>query len=132
MRMEKENSEKRMYVLTCYNISEIQKGIQAAHTIAELGVKMWRTSSNDNNKYLDWVDNWKTIIVLNGGTTNNDKENKWYGTLQQHRDRLVELGVTISEFYEPDLNDALTAVAFIVDMEKDWMISKYLQNEKLA
>jgi len=140
--MNENNTEKRMYCFVPYNISEIQKGIQCSHSIVEysdsmneIGYDYARGKKLLNNNYVnhkDWVENWKTIIILNGGTTNNNKESKFYGTLQQHRDKLKELGVEFSEFYEPDLNNALTAVAFIVDMEKDWIVLKYLQNEKLA
>ena len=137
--MIKEDSEKRMMVLVPYNLSPIQQGIQTAHAIAELGYKMhfnnvWKNGGVDFSimKYNDWVLNWKTIIVLNGGTTNNNSNDKWYGSLQKHRDKLKELGVIYSEFYEPDLNNTLTAVAFIVDMEKDWMVLKYLENLELA
>ena len=141
--MIKKNSEKRMYCLVPYNLSPIQQGIQSAHCIAEYGYKLWeddifakkktkKTKEVDFQKYLDWVKECKTIIILNGGTTNNNKSDKWYGTLQKHRDKLKELGVIFSEFHEPDLNYALTAVSFIVDMKDDWIVLKYLENIQLA
>ena len=129
--MIKKDTEKRLYCLVPYNLSDIQKGIQCGHCIAEYSNNI-DLSCEERNLYVDWARNWKTIIILNGGTTNNNKDDKWYGSLQKHRDKLKELGVVFSEFHEPDLNNALTAVSFIVDMEKDWMILKYLENLELA
>jgi hypothetical protein len=65
--------------------------------------------------YNKWAYNDKTFIILNGGTTNENKDSKWYGSLQQHRDALVEAGVLLAEFREPDLNNTLTAIVFLVD-----------------
>jgi hypothetical protein len=45
---------------------------------------------------------------MNGLTT-------YKGSMQMHRDLLNENGVLFSEFREPDINDALTGIAFIVD-----------------
>jgi hypothetical protein len=52
-------------------------------------------------------------MVMNGGTTNNNP-NK-LGTLNMHLATLKEAGIKVGEFYEPDLNDALTAVTFLAD-----------------
>lgn len=139
--MIKEDSEKRLYCIVPYNLSPIQQGIQCSHAIAEYSCDIWRNNivcgkktkkELEFSKYNDWINNWKTIIILNGGTTNNDINDKWYGSLQKHRDKLKELGVIYSEFYEPDLNNTLTAISFIVDMKKDWMVLKYLENLELA
>jgi len=108
--------EYRMYGLVPYNLSGIQKGIQFGHAKDEY-TEMVRdnTHFSDNIKYDKWASKDKTYIILNGGTTNENKESKFYGSMQQHRDLLVENGITISEFREPDLNDTLTGVAFLVD-----------------
>ena len=63
--------------------------------------------------YNKWAQKDKTFIILNGGTTNENPERE--GSLQQYR-RLLNLnGVLTAEFREPDLNDTLTAVVFLVD-----------------
>ena len=128
--------EKRMYCLVPYNLSEIQKGIQAAHAIAE---HVWKHSSTGTSmiseeqqylKTMDWINNWKTIIILNGGTTKNCGEP--FGTMQKYTFDLIKLDINFVEFCEPDLNDALTAVAFILDMEEDSHVIGYLKQMNLA
>lgn len=124
--MNKEN-EKRMYCLVAYNLSDKQKGIQAAHAIAEYG-----NDHKNNANYIAWVENWKTIIVLNGGTTNSGPDVKNIGTLQRFILDLRKLDIDHNVFIEPDLNDAETAVAFVVDMVEDSHIVGYLKQMGLA
>lgn len=102
------NLELRMYGLTNYQLTDIQKGIQFLHGVVEYGLQHGMT-----DQYLDWAQNWKTVILLNGGTTNDNP--KWLGTLNQHAQTLGEMNIPTSCFYEPDLGDQLTAVVFIVD-----------------
>jgi hypothetical protein len=107
--------EKRMYGLVPYNISPIQQGIQFGHAVVN-----YELIYGKKKKYVDWANNWKTFIILNGGTTNkNDNNNPFFGsirgTLNKHRDLLVENKIPTAAFYEPDLGDQLTAVVFIVD-----------------
>ena len=103
-----EKLELRMYGLVPYNISPIQQGIQFGHAVVDYGLQHGMTE-----QYLDWAQNWKTFIILNGGTTNDNP--KWLGTLNQHAQTLGEMNIPTSCFYEPDLGDQLTAVVFIVD-----------------
>lgn len=110
--------EKRMYGLVPYNISPIQQGIQFGHAVVEYGQLYGRTT-----QYKDWVKNWKTFIILNGGTTNLDYQNN-RGTLNKHLDTLLENDIDIATFSEPDLGDQLTAVVFIVD-ERVWNLEAY-------
>lgn len=126
-----------MYILVAYNLSDIQKGIQASHAVDEYTNHIWKTNLNlltdkemapDLVKLRDWIENYKTMIILNGGTTNN----KGTGSLQTHYRALNKLGVDYSIFQEPDLNDAETAVAFLVDMEEDDHIVGYLKQMNLA
>lgn len=56
--------DKRMYFFVPYNISEIQKGIQAGHSALEYALKYGRTK-----EFLDFVENHKTWVILSGGTT---------------------------------------------------------------
>ncbi len=115
------NLELRMYGFVPYNISEIQKGIQFGHAVVELGQKLkshleW---NRDLRIYDDWANNWKTFIILNGGTSNHSTNryicDDFSGTMEQHLKYLQDLEVTTGEFYEPDLNDMLSAIVFIVD-----------------
>jgi hypothetical protein len=119
--------EKRMYVLVVYNISDIQKGIQAAHAIAEYGFE-----HKFCPKYKDWIENHKTIIVLNGGTTNSSSQKENIGTLQKIILDLRKLNIDHNVFVEPDLNNAETAVAFLIDMDEDSHVYGYLRYKNLA
>ena len=108
----KNKLELRMYGLVPYNISPIQQGIQYGHAVVEYPLSL------DGNKgliktYLKWAKKDKTFIILNGGTTNNNK--KRLGTLNKHLAALKTYGIKVQDFYEPDLNDALTGVCFLVD-----------------
>jgi hypothetical protein len=104
--------EYRMYGLVPFNISPIQQAIQYGHAVVEYGLNV-KNLPPHQELYENWARNHKTFIILNGGTTNNNPER--LGTLNQHLATLNENGVITSEFYEPDLNDALTAVVFLVD-----------------
>lgn len=115
--MKKQNElEYRMYGLVPYNISEIQKGIQFGHALQEFNNDIINESLI---KVKEAFDKWrcfdKTFIILNGGTTNKNKESDWYGTMNQHKDTLTENGILNSWFYEPDLGEQLTAIVFLVD-----------------
>lgn len=106
-RIKKEKLELRMFGLVPYNISSIQQGIQYGHAVVEYGI------NSNTAEYKDWAKNWKTFIILNGGTTNMSKTKP--GTLNQHLAELKKLGVKVASFHEPDLGDQLTAVVFILD-----------------
>ncbi len=108
----KENKlELRMIGLVPYNLSPIQQGIQFGHSVVEYSLM-----EEYQEKYLDWAKNWKTFIILNGGTTNNQfKNGKFIGSLNQHYQTLIENDIDVSTFYEPDLGEQLTAITFIVD-----------------
>ena len=117
----KENLELRMYGLVPYNISEIQKGIQFGHAVVELCQKLrsqeeWRF---ELAKYDEWANDWKTFIILNGGTSNHTVNkyscDEFEGTMEKNLKYLNEIGVVTGEFYEPDLNDMLSAIVFVID-----------------
>jgi hypothetical protein len=103
----------RMYGFVNYQLIGIQKGIQFTHVCVEYGQLVKGFTVED--VYNSWANEDKTVILLNGGTTNDSKDN--YGTLQKHRDLLVENKILLAEFREPDLNDALTAICFLVSEE---------------
>jgi len=110
--------ELRMMGLVPYNISPIQQGIQFGHGVVEYGQMVKRLGGDDLERYNDWADNYKTFIILNGGTTNsktNLNDGLPFGSLNNHLLDLANNGITVSKFYEPDLGDQLTSINFIVD-----------------
>ena len=133
--------ELRMYGLVPYNISPIQQAIQFGHAVVEYGQKMKKLPFNDievTKKYDDWADNWKTFIILNGGTTNHKtslEDGLPFGSLNNHLLTLMDNDVEFAQFNEPDLGDQLTAVVFIVDERvfnkkkypdfEDWVIENF-------
>lgn len=111
--MEEKEFELRMYFFVPYNLSPIQQAIQAGHAAVEYAYQFGKTKI-----FKDFANNWKTWIILNGGTTNerrNIEKGVAFGTLNQIGDELLEHKIQFSYFKEPDLNDALTALCFIVD-----------------
>ena len=68
--------ELRMYGMVPYNISPIQQGIQFGHAVVDYGQRMKYLGEHNqslNTQYNDWADNYKTFIILSGGTTNNKR-----------------------------------------------------------
>lgn len=135
-----EKLELRMYGLVPYNISPIQQAIQFGHAVVEYGQKMKYLEEHNqslNTQYNDWADNWKTFIILNGGTTNNrtDEVGLPFGTLNNHVLSLMQNKINFATFNEPDLGDQLSAIVFLVDERvfnrkkypdfEDWLIENY-------
>lgn len=120
--------ELRMYGFVNYQLTGIQMGIQFSHALVEYSLE-----NSHSDDYLDWANNWKTVIVLNGGSTNNNSER--LGTINQILKVLIENNIICSFFNEPDLGDQLTSVVFIVDERvfnrekypdfEDWLINNY-------
>jgi len=112
----------RLYFLTTYNLSEIQKGIQCGHAALE-----YANEFGANNDYKHFIKNDKTWIILNGGTSNhlgnpvfanNTKFDEFVGdrlgTMEQHYNWLLENEIKFASFFEPDANNMLTALCFLV------------------
>jgi len=116
--------EYRMYFFVPYNISDKQMGIQAGHSLGEYVLKYGRF--NPVHLVWDFLQYWKTWIMLNGGTTNANRDFTMIsaGSLNQIADDLVENEIEIAYFVEPDLNDALSSVCFICD-ERVWNKKDY-------
>jgi len=89
-----------------YNLSPIQQGIQAGHAALKHALH-YPEATQDFTRFD------QTWIILNGGTSNQSEENP--GTMEQHQKHLQEIGVKHTFFHEPDLNEALSAIAFLVD-----------------
>lgn len=121
--MKTKRLKQRMYFFVSYSLSGIQKGIQAGHAALEYS-ELYGTTP----EYRDFINNDKTWIILNGGTTNSDSDSEFYGSLNQIADSLRENNIPFAKFHEPDLNMALTAVCFLADeLVWDW---KYCLSRK--
>lgn len=137
------NLEKRMYFLVLSSLCGISKGIMCGHAALEYAYRY----GNDPD-YIDFIENWKTWIILNGGTSNSKYDygvESPRGSLDMDRLKLLEQKgkIKFSVFHEPDLNDALTAICLIVDERvfnrkdypdfEDWAIDKidssFIKNE---
>ena len=104
-----------MYFLVMYNISPIQQGIQALHAVIEYFLKHWK-----DKEFWRWAKTHKTVILLNGGTSNKGHhseygEPKQLGSMEQHFKNLKENKIKCAAFYEPDLNHSMSSIAFLVD-----------------
>lgn len=110
--MKKKELELRMYFFTIYQLTGIQAGIQCGHAALEYANKF-----GGEEIFINFVRKWKTWIILNGGTTNSKRDLNGIvmGTLDQIGDTLLKHDIDFAYFQEPDLNDALTALCFIVD-----------------
>lgn len=119
--MKNRRLEYRMYFFVPYNISDIAKGIQAGHCALEYAYKF-----NKNNDYISFIENDKTWIILNGGTTNSsrDSNGELNGSLNRIAETLSNNNINNAVFHEPDLDDALTAVCFLAD-ERVYDYEKY-------
>ena len=117
--------ELRMYFLTMYNISDIQKGIQCGHAALE-----YASEFRDTNLFNTFVKTYKTWIILNGGTstkTDHFAQGKIKeGSMETNEKFLRDLGINYSKFYEPDLNYSLSSLCFILD-ERVFNMKKYPQ-----
>jgi len=105
-----------MYFLVLYNISDIQKGIQAGHAALE-----YAHSFNDDEEYQRFVKYHKTWIILNGGTSNENGKTVYspkpidVGSMELYHIQLNEFGIKHACFYEPDLNNSLSAISLLAD-----------------
>jgi hypothetical protein len=129
-----ERLELRMYGLVPYNISPIQQGIQFGHAVVEYS-RNCEGIKNMQALYNEWADNWKTFIILNGGTTNTKtslEDGIPFGSLNKHMLTLgLDIKIPFATFYEPDLGDQLTAIVFIVD-ERAFNKTKYPDPQPFA
>jgi hypothetical protein len=111
----------RMYCLVLRQLSPMQKGIQAAHSIVEYANKF-----PHDEEYKEWSKFDKTIIVLDAGTSFD---------IEEIIDQLDEHKVDYAIFKEEDLNSITTSIAILVDdrvFDKDrfqsfdsWRANKY-------
>lgn len=90
----------RMYFFVMYNLSGIQKGIQAGHAALE-----YARSYRDDPQFKDFTENHKTFILLDGGGSND---------MLVREKELNAFGIKYASFNEPDLNGSMSAIAFVM------------------
>lgn len=119
----------RMYFFVPYNIMPIQHGIQAGHAALRMALKYGR--NNPDAQIWDFIEDHETFIILNGGPTNLKYDHTDPGHLGNIQYELERIGVAHDKFFEPDLNDALSAVCFIAP-EQVWDYEMYPDLDKFA
>lgn len=113
--------EYRMYCLAEKHLSSIQKAIQSAHAIVEYGL-----TYGDTPEYKQWAGKDKTIVILDGGNSID---------LDSIKDQLRCEGWPFEMFYEPDMDNFMTTIAFLAPDRvydyKNWGISYDDYREKI-
>lgn len=103
----------KCYIFVHSHLSSIQKGIQAAHVVAELVVR-----TNDG---ATWAHGYKTIVMLEGGNSDN------LSTIAAKVGKTRYDYVYVNEDYGT-LGGIMTAVGFIYnDKEKGWLDTKLME-----
>ena len=113
--------EKRMYFFVPYQLTGIQQGIQSGHAALEFALRYGRY--NPDHMIWDFIEKYKTWVILNGGTTNLGYQGEGKGTLDliwnslilYNIDARLDDKIDAERFYEPDLNNAMTAICFVCD-----------------
>ena len=110
----------KMYGIVAENISSIQKGIQFAKAIVRYGEKC------GSEGYQKWVKGDMETVLLIGGSTNSRRfDGDYIGTINRHLDSLNKNNIkNTAYYYEKNLGDQLTAIAFLVD-DRVWNLKKY-------
>lgn len=94
---EEMNKALRMYVLVRRDVLPlVHCGVQATHAVAEY------VHYHDNDITRQWVEKDKTLIVLEG----TEKE------IEELRQEFLFKDLNYQPFYEPDMDNTLTAMAF--------------------
>jgi hypothetical protein len=108
--------KQRMYILVARSLSPIQKGIQALHAVVE-----YENQYGDTPEYKRWAEHDKTVILLDGGTTNETllPDGTHKGSLNNYLAEAIANEIPVGSFVEEDVNDALSAVAMLAD-ERVW------------
>jgi hypothetical protein len=94
--------ELRLYTFTHFMLSSIQQGIQAGHAAVEL-------TRRGHDLTIEWAKDWKTMICLNGGNSQELKELVFF--LSNHDNTFPWCG-----FYESNeaLDGSLTSIAIVL------------------
>jgi peptidyl-tRNA hydrolase len=96
----------RLYAVSRADLSSGQQAVQACHAVADLCVR------HRDGEVDEWADNHKTMVILG---TKNEQE------LRALLESLSSSGLRCQPFYEPDLDNQLTAFAI---HPGDWVEAK--------
>lgn len=102
----------KLYIFTLDHLSTVQKGIQAAHVVAELMLK-------GRKEIEEWAKHDKTIVMLQGGN---------YLHLKYIEEAIANSQFTGASFREDEetLGALVTATAVLLPSEK-FNVDEYLQ-----
>ena len=107
----------RAYFFGNFYLSSIQQGIQTAHVVAELALTFMPPTATDvcldsaSCKMWDWAENYKTIIILNGGDSLALDE--LYKELMPIAEQL-DLPCAVFQEDNRSLNEATTCVGIVL------------------
>ena len=102
--------EQRRVTVVMRHLGGRQQGIQSDHAGTEYALKYFNTP-----EWQRWARKDKTIIVLEAFTDTQ---------LQEAYDELRKLKVNVTKFHEPDMNNCLTGICFLIG-ETTWNTKKY-------
>ena len=107
----------RMYSMVLRQLNPMQKGIQSLHAVVEYGemVKSGNIDTTVKKAYNKWVKEDKTMIVLDGGVSDDLIEATWF---------LSDNNIPFTVFHEPDLYGVITSICFLAD-ERVWDTKNY-------
>lgn len=113
----------RGYFLTNMYLSPIQRGIQSAHCLHDMFVTYRPHSEQPAADLLwKWAEHEKTMIVLNGGTSEELEE--FFDFLMKH-----EEDYPFEKFQEPGIGNAITCVGIILSDRMVELVKHYRDNE---
>lgn len=95
----------RAYFFTNMYLSSIQNGIQTAHCLSNLFLIYTHLQNKKTEQLFQWAENYQTIIVLNGGDSDN---------LIDINNVIATLDLPFANFYEGGLGNTLTTIGVIV------------------
>lgn len=106
----------KMYAIVLRQLDGINSGIQAAHGVCEY---IWKHLGDEDLH--QWLQEDKTLVVLNGGGSQEMEETK----------RLfLESGIKFETFEEEDLGNLTTCIALLAD-ERVWDQETWPKFEKV-
>lgn len=100
----------KMYSIVLRQLDGINNGVQTTHGVCEYIRKHW----NDEDLQ-QWLNEDKTLVVLNGGTVND---------MNSIKERFDQEGIKYETFEEEDLANLTTSICLLAD-ERVWDRKEY-------